>query len=78
MRCVVQRSGPAQVTVDGEVTGRIDGGLVVLAGFGPGDTEQELSWMARKLPRLRIFRDDQERMNRSLSIQISQWHFSFV
>jgi len=67
MRCVVQRSGPAQVTVAGEVTGSIDGGLVVLVGFGPGDTEQELSWIARKLPRLRIFRDHEERMNVSLS-----------
>lgn len=66
MRCVVQRSGPARVTVAGEVTGAIDGGLVVLVGFGPRDTEQELSWMARKLPRLRIFRDQDERMNRSL------------
>lgn len=66
MRCVVQRSGPAQVTVAGEVTGAIAAGLVVLVGFGPGDTESELAWMARKLPRLRIFRDDEDRMNRSL------------
>ncbi len=66
MRCVVQRSGPARVTVDGEVTGAIARGLVVLAGFAPGDTEAELAWMARKLPRLRIFRDDEDRMNRSL------------
>ena len=66
MRCVVQRSGAARVTVDGKVTGAIDRGLVVLAGFAPGDTETELAWMARKLPRLRIFRDDEDRMNRSL------------
>ncbi len=67
MRCIVQRSGPARVTVDGIATGAIDGGLVVLAGFAPGDTERELGWMARKLPRLRIFRDDEDRMNRSLA-----------
>lgn len=67
MRCVVQRSGPAKVTVDGEVSGVIEKGLVVLAGFAPGDTEKELSWMARKLPRLRIFRDDEDRMNLSLA-----------
>mgnify|MGYP001827373426 CR=1 FL=1 len=66
MRCVVQRSGPAQVTVDGRVTGKIDSGLVVLAAFSPEDTETELTWMARKLPRLRIFRDDEDRMNLSL------------
>jgi D-tyrosyl-tRNA(Tyr) deacylase len=67
MRCVVQRSGPAQVSVAGEVTGAIAAGLVVLVGFGPDDTEKELAWMARKLPRLRIFRDDEDRMNRSLT-----------
>ncbi len=66
MRCVVQRSGSARVTVAGRVTGAIDAGLVVLAGFAPGDTEAELGWMARKLPRLRVFKDDEDRMNRSL------------
>jgi D-tyrosyl-tRNA(Tyr) deacylase len=66
MRCVVQRSGPAAVTVDGRVTGSIERGLVVLAGFSPGDTDEQLAWMARKLPRLRIFRDDEDRMNLSL------------
>ena len=66
MRCVVQRSGPAQVTVGGRVTGKIDSGLVVLAAFSPEDTQAELAWMARKLPRLRIFRDDQDLMNLSL------------
>lgn len=66
MRCVVQRSGPARVTVAGQVTGAIENGLVVLVGFAPRDTTAELAWMARKLPRLRIFRDAEERMNRSL------------
>lgn len=67
MRCVVQRSGPARVTVAGRVVGSIERGLVVLAAFGPGDTTAELEWMARKLPALRIFRDDEDRMNRSLA-----------
>jgi D-tyrosyl-tRNA(Tyr) deacylase len=68
MRCVVQRvKGPARVTVDGRVTGEITGGLVVLAGFAPDDTDAELAWMARKLPRLRIFRDEAGRMNLSLA-----------
>lgn len=66
MRVVVQRSGPARVTVGGQTVGAIDRGLVVLCAFAPGDTDLELAWMARKLPRLRIFRDDEERMNRSL------------
>jgi D-tyrosyl-tRNA(Tyr) deacylase len=66
MRCVVQRSGPASVVIDGETVGSITGGLVVLAAFGPADTTAELSWMARKLPRLRIFRDAEDKMNLSL------------
>ncbi|MEN8005585.1 MAG: D-aminoacyl-tRNA deacylase [Candidatus Krumholzibacteriota bacterium] len=66
MRCVVQRSGPALVRIEGETVGRIDSGLVVLAAFGPDDTTAELSWMARKLPRLRIFNDTDGKMNLSL------------
>lgn len=66
MRVVVQRSGPARVTVDGQTVGAIGRGLVALVAFAPGDTDRELAWMARKLPRLRVFRDDEDRMNRSL------------
>ena len=66
MRCVVQRSGPARVDIDGQTVGAIDHGLVVLAAFAPGDTDTELQWMARKLPDLRLFNDDQGKMNRSL------------
>lgn len=67
MRCVVQRSGPARVEIQGRVVGTIASGLVVLAGFGPGDGDPELDWMARKLVGLRIFPDDQGRMNLSLA-----------
>ncbi len=66
MRCVVQRSGPARVDIEGQTVGAIDGGLVVLAAFAAPDTVQELTWMARKLPDLRIFNDDQGKMNLSL------------
>lgn len=66
MRCVVQRSGPASVVIDGNTVGSIDGGLVVLVAFGPGDTAVELAWMARKLPSLRIFNDAEGKMNLSL------------
>jgi len=66
MRCVVQRSGPASVVIDGDTVGAIDGGLVVLAAFAPGDTEAELTWMARKLPDLRVFNDQDGKMNLSL------------
>ncbi|MCW2973479.1 MAG: D-tyrosyl-tRNA(Tyr) deacylase [Thermoleophilia bacterium] len=54
------------MTVDGMVTGAIDGGLLVLAGIGQGDTESELRWMADKLVRLRIFDDEEGRFARSL------------
>jgi D-tyrosyl-tRNA(Tyr) deacylase len=54
------------VVVAGETTGEISGGLVVLAAFSPTDTARELAWMARKLPDLRVFRDAEDRMNRSL------------
>jgi D-tyrosyl-tRNA(Tyr) deacylase len=66
MRCVVQRSGAARVDIDGQTAGAIERGLVVLAAFAPDDTERELAWMAAKLPDLRIFNDDQGRMNVSL------------
>lgn len=66
MRCVVQRSGPACVMIDGETVGRIEKGLVVLVAFGPTDTSDELAWMARKLTRLRIFSDPEGKMNLSL------------
>jgi D-aminoacyl-tRNA deacylase len=66
LRCVVQRSGAARVTVAGRETGAIERGLVVLAAVAATDTESELSWMARKLIGLRIFNDDQGKMNLSL------------
>lgn len=66
MRCVIQRSGPARVTIDGREVGAIEGGLVVLAAIAPTDTEAELEWMARKLPDLRIFEDADGKMNVSL------------
>ena len=52
--------------IGGRISGAIEGGLVVLAAFAPSDTLQELQWMANKLTRLRIFPDDQEKMNLSL------------
>jgi D-tyrosyl-tRNA(Tyr) deacylase len=51
------------VTVDGEVVGAIDRGLVVLLGVKEGDTEEEADWLARKIAGLRIFEDREGRMN---------------
>ena len=66
MRCVIQRSGPASVTIDGRQVGAIERGLVVLAAIAPTDTDAELEWMARKLPDLRVFEDAGGKMNLSL------------
>ena len=67
MRAVVQRVSEAQVAVEGTVIGRIGPGLLILLGVAVGDTEAEAEWMCGKLARLRIFPDDQGRMNRSVT-----------
>jgi D-aminoacyl-tRNA deacylase len=66
MRVVLQRVSHARVTVDGRVTGEIGRGLLLLAGFTDGDTEDALAWMADKVVGLRIFPDDEGKMNRSV------------
>jgi D-tyrosyl-tRNA(Tyr) deacylase len=66
MRVLVQRVSRAEVRVAGEVIGRIGPGLLLLVGVHGDDTEAEAAWMAKKCAVLRIFRDDQGRMNRSL------------
>ena len=66
MKAVVQRVRGASVTVDGAVIGAIDAGLLVLLGVAPGDGDAEVAWMARKLAQLRIFTDDDGKMNRSV------------
>ena len=63
MRLVVQRVSSASVTVDGRIVGRIDGGLLVLAGVEVGDGEDQAAAAAARLARLRIFDDEQGRMN---------------
>jgi D-tyrosyl-tRNA(Tyr) deacylase len=67
VRAVVQRVSRARVTVDGEVTGEIGPGLLVLLGVRRGDTEEQADKLARKLLALRIFEDDQGRMNLSVA-----------
>ncbi|SMO62822.1 D-aminoacyl-tRNA deacylase [Melghirimyces algeriensis] len=66
MRVVVQRAKEAQVIVEGKTTGRIDHGLVCLVGFTDGDGEEEIRYLVEKLIHLRIFNDEQGKMNRSL------------
>jgi D-tyrosyl-tRNA(Tyr) deacylase len=66
MRAVAQRVSRASVTVDGRVTGEIGPGLMILLGVGREDTSLVAAFMAEKLANLRIFEDDQGKMNRSL------------
>jgi D-aminoacyl-tRNA deacylase len=66
MRVVLQRVSRAKVTVEGRVTGEIGRGLLLLAGFTDADTEDALRWMADKVVGLRIFQDDEGKMNRSV------------
>ena len=66
MRLVVQRVTRASVTVDGEVTGRISKGYMVLVGAEVGDTEADARLCADKLAGLRVFVDDEDKMNRSV------------
>ena len=66
MRAVVQRVSRAQVTVHGEITGQIGLGLLVLLGIGKSDTEADATYLAEKMCGLRIFEDDQGKMNRSV------------
>src|SRR5512138_2825848 len=66
MRAVVQRVRRAQVTVDGEVVGRVGQGLLVLLGAGQGDGPADVAWLVDKVVNLRVFEDDAGKMNRSL------------
>ncbi len=66
MRVVVQRVRRASVTVDSRVVGRIDAGLLLLVGIRQGDDETTLRWMAEKVVGLRIFPDQDGRLDRSV------------
>ena len=66
MRAVLQRVREASVTVEGSVVGAIGPGLLVLLGVGKNDTEQDLAFMVDKIPQLRIFEDENGKMNKSL------------
>ena len=66
MKLVVQRVLNAQVDVDGKTVGKIDKGFMVLCGITHEDTEKEADILARKLCNLRVFEDENEKMNLSL------------
>jgi D-tyrosyl-tRNA(Tyr) deacylase len=66
MRAVVQRVSEAEVTVDGVSVGRIGEGILALVAISRTDTEEDLEWMARKIIELRIFDDQEGKLNLSL------------
>lgn len=66
MRLVIQRVTSASVSIDGEIVGKIAGGLLVLVGVREGDTEADMKWLAQKTVNMRIFDDENGVMNRSV------------
>ena len=66
MKTVIQRVRRASVSVDGEIVGAIDHGLLVFVGVGPQDTETEAKWLAERIAVMRIFADDDDKFNRSV------------
>ena len=66
MRAVIQRVSQSNVKVSGEVIGEIKGGLIVLVSFVDEDNDTDLEWMTKKIVNLRIFNDEEGKMNRSV------------
>lgn len=66
MRAVVQRVTGASVSIDGQVVGDIGGGFVVFLGIGEGDDEEDVDYLVDRVVNLRVFPDDDGRMNVSL------------
>ncbi len=67
MKAVLQRVTSASVEIDGHIVGRIQGGLVVLLGVAKGDDESDVRYLVDKIRSLRLFSDEQGKMNRSLT-----------
>jgi len=67
MRAVLTRVNSASVTIDGKVNGKIGKGFLILLGVGPEDTEKECRWLAEKMLGLRVFEDENGKMNLGLS-----------
>jgi len=66
MRAVLQRVSQAHVSVDGNIVGQIQKGMVVLLGIAPDDTPKQADWLAEKIVGLRLFPDQEGKMNTSL------------
>ncbi|MDK4469073.1 D-aminoacyl-tRNA deacylase [Enterococcus hirae] len=66
MRAVVQRVSKASVTIDQQEVGKIDQGLVILLGIHEKDTQDDVDYLVKKIAQMRIFEDEQGKMNRSI------------
>ncbi len=66
MRVLIQRTGSASVTVDGEIISEIENGLLVLLGIENEDGKEDIEWLCRKIANLRIFNDENGVMNKSV------------
>lgn len=66
MKIVLQRSGPASVEVDGKITGSINKGYVLLVGITHTDTEEDAAYLASKVANLRLWEDEEGKMNKSI------------
>ena len=66
MKAVIQRVSHASVTIEGTVKGEIEHGFLILLGIGHDDDEQDITWLSKKIVGLRIFSDDEGKMNRSI------------
>ncbi|MBB6237135.1 D-tyrosyl-tRNA(Tyr) deacylase [Pedobacter sp. AK013] len=67
MRAVLQRVTQANCTVDGEITGAIENGFLVLLGIEDADTQEDLDWLAQKIIGMRVFGDENGMMNKALA-----------
>lgn len=66
MKIVIQRVKRASVTVNGSISGQIDHGLLLLVGIHETDTREQIDWCCRKISKLRIFEDEEGKMNLSV------------
>ena len=66
MKAVIQRVTSASVAVEGSIVGQIGGGIMILLGVEKGDTEAAADWLAEKITALRMFSDDDDKMNLSV------------
>lgn len=66
MRVVLQKVNHAQVTIDGQVVGKIQKGYMLLVGFAPDDGDEQLDYLVHKITNLRVFEDENGKMNKGL------------